>query len=132
MVRIGDISAFLGFANLFLSTAGALQRRQSTLISCLGAASVPVISSDSSYYPDEVLPYNLRVPFLPVAVAVPVTTDHVSSAMICAQRSAFRPGLMRGIIDLLCERNSVKFVTDSLVHRWQILRAIFGRAKVSQ
>lgn len=86
VLRLGNLITLLGFANLvFSAPADELRTRQSTLTSCLEAALVPVISSSSPSYSSTVQPFNLRVPFFPVAVAVPETTAHVSSALICAQ-----------------------------------------------
>lgn len=86
VLRLGSLVALLGFTNLVLSApADITEKRQSTLVGCLQAASVPIIETSTSLYSDEILPFNLRVPFFPQAVAVPETPNHVSSAVICAQ-----------------------------------------------
>lgn len=86
VLRLESFVTLLGFANLVLSAPADLtEKRQSTLVSCLQAASVPIIESSASLYSDEILPFNLRVPYLPQAVAIPETANHVSSALICAQ-----------------------------------------------
>lgn len=86
VLRLESLVALLGFANLVLSApADVVEKRQSTLISCLQAASVPIIESSASAFSDEILPFNLRVPYYPQAVAIPETANHVSSALICAQ-----------------------------------------------
>lgn len=86
VLHLRNFVTLLGFANLVLSApADEIEKRQLTLVSCLQAASVPTIESSASAYTDEVLPFNLRVPFFPQAVAVPETVNHVSSALICAQ-----------------------------------------------
>lgn len=83
--RLGNIVTLLGLASLVFSAQADPIEKRSTLVQCLKVASVPVIESTSAAYPAEVLPYNLRTPFFPQAVAVPVTATHVSSALICAQ-----------------------------------------------
>lgn len=95
--RIRNIVAVLGLANLVLSApADSLQRRQSTIVDCLEAASVPVISDSSPNYASEVIPYNLRTPFFPIAAAVPETVDQVSSAVICANQFGLKVAARSG------------------------------------
>lgn len=95
--RIGDIVTILGLANLVLSApADSLHRRQSTIVDCLEAASVPVISNSSPNYAAEVIPYNLRTPFFPIAAAVPETADQVSSAVICAKQFGLKVAARSG------------------------------------
>src|SRR3984957_15227986 len=55
-----------------------------------------------------------------------------AAATICARRSAFRSGLMRGMTRFLSERGSVKLISDQLFHGRHILAAVFGCAKVDQ
>ncbi|RPA91174.1 FAD-binding domain-containing protein [Choiromyces venosus 120613-1] len=56
-----------------------------SLIACLNASNVPLISTSDADYAPAVIPYNLRLPFFPAAIAVPTTAAHVSSALKCAQ-----------------------------------------------
>lgn len=86
VLRLGNIAILLGLANLvFSAPADSIDKRTTTLVDCLNAASIPVIEKTAPAYSDEVLPFNLRVPFFPQAVAVPETVNHVSDALVCAQ-----------------------------------------------
>jgi len=82
MFNLKLLVSLLGLTELVL----AIPKRTENLITCLDNAGVPLISSSSADYQDTVKPFNLRVPFFPTAVAVPETTAHVSSSLICAQK----------------------------------------------
>lgn len=58
----------------------------SNLVTCLVNASVPVVISGDPTYVNESTPFNSRYEnvYTPVAIAVPVTNAHVSSAVTCA------------------------------------------------
>lgn len=55
-----------------------------SLESCFDDASVPYDKPDSEEWDLDVAPFNTRVPFLPVAIAVPQTTEHIEAAIKCA------------------------------------------------
>lgn len=71
---------------VFLASAAA----HTTLPECLLAASVPVLTPSSSSpasagnFTTAILPFNLRLPYVPVALAVPTTVLQVSAAVVCA------------------------------------------------
>lgn len=58
-----------------------------SLADCLAQAKVPVSLPSSSSYPDLAEPYNLRLQYQPAAIVLPTTTQHVSSAVLCAAAS---------------------------------------------
>jgi FAD/FMN-containing dehydrogenase len=59
-----------------------LQKR-SSLTDCLTAASVPQSLPGSSDFKQAIKPFNLRIPFTPIAVAVPTTVAQVQAAVAC-------------------------------------------------
>ena len=59
----------------------------SSLAKCLSSAKVPVSLPGSSNYGRLARPYNLRLQYLPAAIVLPTTTQHVSSAVLCAKKS---------------------------------------------
>ncbi|CAZ80485.1 unnamed protein product [Tuber melanosporum] len=89
MTKLKSIAVLLGFAHLALSIPADRDHyvtSRATLIECLSTSGVPLISPSDTDYASAVSPYNLRLPFFPVAVAVPTTAAHVSSALKCAGR----------------------------------------------
>lgn len=88
MVVFKSTVALLGLARLALSIPAGIDTivSRDTLAGCLGTSNVPTISPSDSAYGHEVIPYNLRLPFFPIAVAVPTTSAHVSAAIKCAQK----------------------------------------------
>ncbi|CUS09179.1 unnamed protein product [Tuber aestivum] len=87
MVKLNSILAHLAFAHLAVSIPtdyGTTTTSNKTLIGCLDAANVPLISASDADYAPAVMPFNLRLPFFPVVVVVPTTAEHVSSAVKCA------------------------------------------------
>jgi FAD/FMN-containing dehydrogenase len=59
-----------------------LQKR-SSLTDCLTAASVPQNAPGSADFKQAIKPFNLRIPFTPIAVAVPTTVAQVQAAVAC-------------------------------------------------
>ena len=59
----------------------------STLADCLGSKNVPVSFITSSNFEQLSRPYNLRLPYTPAAIVLPTTTQHVSDAVTCAEKS---------------------------------------------
>lgn len=68
----------------------ALAASSSSLESCLDDASVPYDLPDSDTWDSEVAPFNTRLPYLPVAIAVPLTTAHIEDAVKCAVESGVK------------------------------------------
>ncbi|PWW76963.1 Glucooligosaccharide oxidase [Tuber magnatum] len=87
MAKLKSILTLLAFAHLAVSIPrdyGTTTASNRTLIGCLDAANVPLISASDADYAPAVMPFNLRLPFFPVAVVVPTTAEHISSAIKCA------------------------------------------------
>lgn len=85
------------WASTFLpsfAAAATLQHRQvsnsSAIDRCLSELEVPVYASNTSDYAQAVRPFNLRVPFIPAAYAVPSTVKHVQDAVSCGVKTKLR------------------------------------------
>ncbi|KAI4230775.1 MAG: hypothetical protein LQ349_006042 [Xanthoria aureola] len=61
-----------------------------SLADCLSSARVPASLPGSSNYKTLSLPYNLRLQYMPAAIALPTTPQHVSSAVLCAASSKIK------------------------------------------
>ncbi|KAH7336607.1 glucooligosaccharide oxidase [Rhexocercosporidium sp. MPI-PUGE-AT-0058] len=76
------ISVFL----LSLLTATGVQahvQRRATVVDCLSTAGVPRSVAGSANFTQAIKPFNLRLPFTPVAVATPSTVAQVQAAVAC-------------------------------------------------
>lgn len=63
----------------------AFQRQQhESIVHCLAAASVPQDIPGTANFTRDIVPYNLRLPFTPVALAIPSTVAQVQAAVSCA------------------------------------------------
>ena len=74
------------FLPLLLLTAvnGTPHRTPQNITSCLAAANVPQSLPGTTNFTAEIIPYNLRLPFTPVALAIPSTVAQVQAAVSCA------------------------------------------------
>lgn len=61
----------------------ALDKRAS-IDDCLRTAAVPVNERDSTSWAQDTLPFNDRLHYNPVAIAVPTTVAHIQAAVSCA------------------------------------------------
>ncbi|OCL01673.1 Glucooligosaccharide oxidase [Glonium stellatum] len=64
-------------------TSSVLQKL-AAVDTCLTTAGVPTYASGSADFTQAIKPFNLRLPFTPVALAVPSTVAHVQAAVSCA------------------------------------------------
>ncbi|KAH9212692.1 glucooligosaccharide oxidase [Leptodontidium sp. 2 PMI_412] len=58
-------------------------QRRATVVDCLNTANVPRSLPGSANFTQAIKPFNLRLPFTPVAVAVPSTVPQVQAAVAC-------------------------------------------------
>ncbi|SPO02039.1 related to reticuline oxidase precursor; berberine bridge enzyme [Cephalotrichum gorgonifer] len=56
----------------------------STLESCLESYSVPFNEQNTTAWDNDAAPFNTRLPYVPAAIAVPLTTAHIEDAIRCA------------------------------------------------
>jgi FAD/FMN-containing dehydrogenase len=61
--------------------------KRAALGECLSGLKVPVYTSGTSNYTHAIKPFNLRLPFKPVAYAVPETIQHVQDAVSCGAKN---------------------------------------------
>ncbi|KAF6788475.1 glucooligosaccharide oxidase [Colletotrichum sojae] len=67
-----------------LTTTSPLSKKD-LLDDCLAAAGVPYNPKDSAQWALDSAPFNVRIPFVPVSIAVPLTTAHIQSAVRCGR-----------------------------------------------
>lgn len=78
MLRLAPFVALLGLANASPFDKAA------ALTNCLVDSGVPVNAPGSADWKLDAAPFNLRLNFTPVAIAVPTTSKHVQDAVACA------------------------------------------------
>lgn len=68
-----------------LATTGltAPRSKASILQTCLSSKSIPVEAPNSTDYTVDAKPFNVRIPYTPVAVVVAQTVEHVQGAVAC-------------------------------------------------
>jgi hypothetical protein len=66
------------------STAGTSAQQ------CLNEKDVPYTMTSDAGYADLIKPYNLRLPYKPAVVVLPITTQHVQDAVVCAAQSSLK------------------------------------------
>ncbi|KAM6526077.1 hypothetical protein FSOLCH5_002208 [Fusarium solani] len=66
------------------------------LTSCLAAASVPYAAKNSSQWIQDTKPYNLRLAYIPEAVAIPTTIKHIQDAVKCGRQHGVRVSAKSG------------------------------------
>ncbi|PKS06753.1 hypothetical protein jhhlp_006827 [Lomentospora prolificans] len=72
-----------GLAPLLLPSASA-RASYIPIRECMGNASVPFDVPDSDDWALDVAPFNERLPYTPIAIAVPRTVEHIEDAVKCA------------------------------------------------
>lgn len=79
---------FLRYHIVFLfSLVNALQYQNISIVECLSKLNVPQDIPGTANFSQGVIPYNLRLPFTPVALAIPSTAAQVQAAVFCAANS---------------------------------------------
>ena len=74
------------FVFSFLASVNAMRNYNSTIIDCLMSEEVPQYVPGSTNFTFEIEPFNLRLPFTPVALAIPTTVAQVQAAVSCAAK----------------------------------------------
>lgn len=59
-------------------------------LQCLNSKNIPYKMTSDAGYADLVQPYNLRLPYKPAAVVLPITNQHVQEAVVCAGQSGLK------------------------------------------
>ena len=68
---------------LLLAPAAINAAPTTALTDCLTSSSVPQLVSSDTKFASAIKPFNLRLPFTPVAVAQPTTVSQVQAAVAC-------------------------------------------------
>ena len=80
-------AAVLGLA---IGSNGSVMDKRAALDDCLTSAEVPTDTLGSDDWKQDVAPYNLRLQFKPVAIAVPTTVKHIQDAVACAVKAGIK------------------------------------------
>ncbi|TDZ49869.1 FAD-linked oxidoreductase sorD [Colletotrichum trifolii] len=70
---------------LILATAASPLNKKAIIDDCLAAANVPYNTKDSSQWKADGAPFNVRIPFVPVSIAVTLSTEHIRAAVKCGR-----------------------------------------------
>lgn len=63
---------------------------------CLTSSGVPIDAKGSADWNRDAAPFNLRVPYTPVAVAVPTTIEHIQKSVLCAKTLGIKASAKSG------------------------------------
>jgi FAD/FMN-containing dehydrogenase len=75
---------------------GAALDKRAAVDDCLKAASIPVDALGSDDWKADVAPYNPRLSYTPVAIAVPTGVEHVRAAVSCAAKAGVKVNAKSG------------------------------------
>lgn len=90
MAPATNLIASLAAASLCLAQAADVAQQASQLESCLQSANVPFIAKSSADWKVDSKAYNLRVPIVPAAIAIPTTIEQIQGAVSCGSRLNFK------------------------------------------
>ncbi|KAF7553381.1 hypothetical protein G7Z17_g3651 [Cylindrodendrum hubeiense] len=82
-------------ASLALS-ASAVPTKRDAITSCLTSAKVPIDVAGTADWTQDGTAYNLRLQYQPVAIAVPTTVAHISSAVKCGVKHGVKVNAKSG------------------------------------
>ncbi|KAK8062061.1 hypothetical protein PG997_014158 [Apiospora hydei] len=80
-----------------LAQGGALITRFD-INQCLASSGVPQDVKGSDDWNADSAAFNIRIPYTPVAIAVPKTTDHIKKAILCGKK----PSIPLLLGDIFC------------------------------
>jgi len=75
---------------LFLSQAVNGAPSCAKVVECLSKSDVPQVIPGSDNFTQSIIPYNIRVNFTPIALAVPTTVPQVQAAVKCAAKHGIK------------------------------------------
>ncbi|GAB1313305.1 Glucooligosaccharide oxidase [Madurella fahalii] len=82
--------AFLLGATATALAATNPHAKRAAIDDCLNAAEVPVDTPGSADWEVDANPFNQRLPYTPVAIAVPTTVEHIQAAVSCAAKAGVK------------------------------------------
>ncbi|KAI0123962.1 hypothetical protein BJ170DRAFT_67925 [Xylariales sp. AK1849] len=77
-------------------TRGSALSKRAAIDSCLETASVPVDTLGSADWTADAAPYNPRLTYTPVAIAVPTEVEHIQAAVSCAAQVGLKVSAKSG------------------------------------
>jgi len=83
------------FAGAIASTTEALVTR-AVIDKCLTDAGVPVNVKGTPDYERDVAPFNIRLPYKPTAISVPLTTKHIQDSVKCGKKLGIKVSAKSG------------------------------------
>ncbi len=89
-MRLSFSLAAIGALYTFALVHAAPRSNRASLISCLKKNAVPYYDSTAANWKALITPYNLRLPYTPALVPVPVTEQDVSFSVTCAGAAGFK------------------------------------------
>lgn len=63
---------------------------------CLLTSGVPIDVKGSADWQRDSAPFNIRLPYLPVAIAVPTTIEHIQKSVLCAKSLSIKVSAKSG------------------------------------
>ncbi|GKT41596.1 FAD-linked oxidoreductase sorD [Colletotrichum spaethianum] len=71
--------------NLILIALASGLSKKAVIDDCLAVAKVPYNTQNSSQWMADATPFNVRIPYVPASIAVPLTTKHIQAAVKCGR-----------------------------------------------
>jgi FAD/FMN-containing dehydrogenase len=69
-----------------LTAHGRAVISKATIEDCLTESGVPIDTQGSAGWEQDAAPFNVRVPYTPVAISVPTTIEHIQSSVLCGKK----------------------------------------------
>ncbi|KAI5806092.1 hypothetical protein EDC01DRAFT_133870 [Geopyxis carbonaria] len=84
MISLHFFVALFATSTLAAPTTPGQRSVHTSLLECLDSYSITTLVSTSANYSSAIVPFNLRVPWKPAAMAIPKSTDQIAAAVLCA------------------------------------------------
>ncbi|GKT46171.1 FAD-linked oxidoreductase sorD [Colletotrichum spaethianum] len=75
---------------VILTVSASPLSKKSIIDDCLAAAKVPYDEKGTLQWATDAAPFNVRIPFVPVSVAVPLTTEHIQATIRCGRHNGVK------------------------------------------
>ncbi|KAM7189947.1 Glucooligosaccharide oxidase [Rhypophila sp. PSN 637] len=94
-MRTSVFTSFLATGFLTLTQAGPIVTR-AEIETCLVGAGVPIDAKNSADWRRDVAPFNTRLPYTPVAIAVPRNIEQIRNAVLCGKKLGIKVSAKSG------------------------------------
>lgn len=78
------------FATMLMAASFIPSVQADVLTQCLSDAGVPIDVQSSSTWNSDIAPFNQRLKYTPIAVAVPLKVTHIQSAVVCGMKAGVK------------------------------------------